>query len=121
MKPAGKRPGSGMGKTAAGRADKRRAASTPTEPRLSRQRRPASMSVEDWQRGLRRQFGHEQAYELDKLMLIRFQALADRVFRTEFLVLAYQGSLQLVAFASFGGRTNRTRGTPGSRHRRPGA
>jgi ABC-type bacteriocin/lantibiotic exporter with double-glycine peptidase domain/CRP-like cAMP-binding protein len=36
------------------------------------------------------------------LMLGRFQALADRVFRTEFLVLAYQGSLQLVAFASFG-------------------
>ena len=35
-------------------------------------------------------------------MLSRFQALADRVFRTEFLVLAYQGSLQLVAFASFG-------------------
>lgn len=39
---------------------------------------------------------------LRRLMLIRFQALADRVFRTEFLVLAYQGSLQLVAFASFG-------------------
>ena len=39
---------------------------------------------------------------LRRLMLSRFQALADRVFRTEFLVLAYQGSLQLVAFASFG-------------------
>ena len=39
---------------------------------------------------------------LRRLMLRRFQALADRVFRTEFLVLAYQGSLQLVAFASFG-------------------
>jgi len=39
---------------------------------------------------------------LRRLMLGRFQALADRVFRTEFLVLAYQGSLQLVAFASFG-------------------
>ena len=39
---------------------------------------------------------------LRRLMLNRFQALADRVFRTEFLVLAYQGSLQLVAFASFG-------------------
>ena len=36
------------------------------------------------------------------LMLNRFQALADRVFRTEFLVLAYQGSLQLVGFATFG-------------------
>lgn len=42
----------------------------------------------------------EQA--LRRLMLLRFQSLADRVFRTEFLVLAYQGSLQLVAFASFG-------------------
>jgi ABC-type bacteriocin/lantibiotic exporter with double-glycine peptidase domain/CRP-like cAMP-binding protein len=39
---------------------------------------------------------------LRRLMLNRFQVLADRVFRTEFLVLAYQGSLQLVAFASFG-------------------
>jgi ABC-type bacteriocin/lantibiotic exporter with double-glycine peptidase domain/CRP-like cAMP-binding protein len=39
---------------------------------------------------------------LRRLMLSRFQVLADRVFRTEFLVLAYQGSLQLVAFASFG-------------------
>jgi len=39
---------------------------------------------------------------LRRLMLSRFQSLADRVFRTEFLVLAYQGSLQLVAFASFG-------------------
>jgi HlyB family type I secretion system ABC transporter len=39
---------------------------------------------------------------LRRLMLERFQALADRVFRTEFLVLAYQGSLQLISFASFG-------------------
>lgn len=39
---------------------------------------------------------------LRRLMLNRFQSLADRVFRTEFLVLAYQGSLQLVGFASFG-------------------
>ncbi len=39
---------------------------------------------------------------LRRLMLNRFQALADRVFRTEFLVLAYQGSLQLVGFATFG-------------------
>ena len=39
---------------------------------------------------------------LRRLMLSRFQALADRVFRTEFLVLAYQGSLQLISFASFG-------------------
>jgi ATP-binding cassette subfamily B protein len=44
--------------------------------------------------------GAEEA--LRRLMLTRFRALADRVFRTEFLVLAYEGSLQLVAFASFG-------------------
>ncbi len=36
------------------------------------------------------------------LMLSRFQALADRIFRTQFLVLTYQGTLQLVTFASFG-------------------
>jgi ATP-binding cassette subfamily B protein len=39
---------------------------------------------------------------LRAILLRRFQALADRVFRTQFLVLAYQGSLQLVTFASFG-------------------
>ena len=39
---------------------------------------------------------------LRTLMLTRFQALADRIFRTQFLVLLYQGSLQLVSFASFG-------------------
>ena len=39
---------------------------------------------------------------LRKRMLTRFQALADRVFRTQFLVLLYQGSLQLVSFACFG-------------------
>ena len=39
---------------------------------------------------------------LRKLMLVRFQSLADRVFRTQYLVLLYQGSLQLVSFASFG-------------------
>ncbi|MGH2933139.1 MAG: peptidase domain-containing ABC transporter [Gaiellaceae bacterium] len=39
---------------------------------------------------------------LRRLMLSRFQALADRIFRTQFLVLAYDGALQLVTFASFG-------------------
>jgi HlyB family type I secretion system ABC transporter len=39
---------------------------------------------------------------LRRLMLDRFRALAQRVFRTQFLVLAYQGSLQLITFASFG-------------------
>src|SRR5688500_11435048 len=35
-------------------------------------------------------------------MLNRFQAIADRVFRSVVVVLAYQGSLQLVSFACFG-------------------
>jgi ATP-binding cassette subfamily B protein len=39
---------------------------------------------------------------LRRLMLDRFRSLAERVFRTQFLVLAYQGSLQLITFASFG-------------------
>jgi ABC-type bacteriocin/lantibiotic exporter with double-glycine peptidase domain len=39
---------------------------------------------------------------LRRILLARFQGLADRVFRTQFLVLAYQGALQLVTFASFG-------------------
>ena len=36
------------------------------------------------------------------LMLRQFQGLADRVFRSEFLVMAYQGGLQLVTFVSLG-------------------
>jgi ABC-type bacteriocin/lantibiotic exporter with double-glycine peptidase domain/CRP-like cAMP-binding protein len=39
---------------------------------------------------------------LRRLMLTRLQSLADRIFRTEFLVLAYQGALQLMTFVSFG-------------------
>ncbi len=35
-------------------------------------------------------------------MLQQFQGLADRVFRAEFLVMAYQGGLQLITFVSFG-------------------
>lgn len=37
---------------------------------------------------------------LKQLMLGQFQALADRVFRSEFLVMSYQGGLQLVTFVS---------------------
>jgi superfamily II DNA or RNA helicase len=37
------------------------------EPRLSRLRRPADMPVEDWQAGLRRQFGREQSFVLENL------------------------------------------------------
>lgn len=38
-----------------------------TQPRLSRQRRPEDMAVEDWQMHLRRQFGREQSFELENL------------------------------------------------------
>ena len=37
----------------------------PAEPRLSRTRRPAQLEVADWQAALRRQFGREQAFELE--------------------------------------------------------
>src|SRR5207248_11398952 len=36
------------------------------------------------------------------LMLEQFQSLADRVFRSEFLVMAYQGALQMITFVSLG-------------------
>ena len=36
-------------------------------PRLSRTRQPQSASVQEWQAGLRRQFGREQAFELERL------------------------------------------------------
>src|SRR5438445_12629438 len=37
------------------------------EPKLSRTHAPADLSPLDWQRGLRRQFGREQAFELENL------------------------------------------------------
>jgi ATP-binding cassette subfamily B protein len=39
---------------------------------------------------------------LRRLMLTRFQTLTRRVFRTQFIVLSYQGLIQLVSLASFG-------------------
>ncbi len=39
----------------------------PTEPRLSRTRRPPELEVADWQTALRRQFGREQAFGLENL------------------------------------------------------
>ena len=39
----------------------------PGEPRLSRQRRPEKMAADDWPRVLRRQFGSEQAFDLQRL------------------------------------------------------
>src|SRR6266567_4960724 len=37
------------------------------EPKLSRTHAPADLSPLDWQRGLRRQFGREQAFRLENL------------------------------------------------------
>ena len=37
------------------------------EPKLSHTRAPADLSPLDWQRGLRRQFGREQAFGLENL------------------------------------------------------
>jgi len=37
------------------------------EPKLSRTQAPADLSPVDWQRGLRRQFGREQAFGLENL------------------------------------------------------
>src|SRR5438045_4958719 len=37
------------------------------EPKLSRTHAPANLSPVDWQRGLRRQFGREQAFGLENL------------------------------------------------------
>ena len=37
------------------------------EPKLSRAHAPADLSPLDWQRGLRRQFGREQAFGLENL------------------------------------------------------
>ena len=42
----------------------------------------------------------EQAFR--GAMLRQFQGLADRVFRSQFLVMVYQGGLQLLTFASLG-------------------
>lgn len=50
---------------------KPRAAKAPTksnrEPKLSRSHAPAGLSPVEWQRGLRRQFGREQAFTLENL------------------------------------------------------
>ncbi|MDP2371680.1 DEAD/DEAH box helicase [Rhodoferax sp.] len=46
---------------------KKRKATKPIEPRLSRTRRPPELDVVDWQTALRRQFGREQAFGLENL------------------------------------------------------
>ncbi len=49
-----------------------KAAKTAKEPKLSRTRPPADLAPSDWQRGLRRQFGREQAFGLENLGGERF-------------------------------------------------
>lgn len=44
-----------------------KSAAKPKEPKLSRTHAPADLSPVDWQRGLRRQFGREQAFGLENL------------------------------------------------------
>ncbi|WP_428662712.1 hypothetical protein [Reyranella sp.] len=47
---------------------KSKSATKPTkEPKLSRSRAPDDLSLLAWQRGLRRQFGREQAFGLENL------------------------------------------------------
>lgn len=46
------------------------------ESKLLRTHAPADLSVADWQRGLRRQFGREQAFDLENLSGDPWQALA---------------------------------------------
>ena len=48
------------------KAGPKRGAKALTEPRLSRQRRPEAMAADDWQRVLRRQFGSEQPFDLQR-------------------------------------------------------
>ena len=52
---------------AASKNSKKARASKPTEPRLSRMRRPPELEVADWQTALRRQFGREQAFGLENV------------------------------------------------------
>lgn len=50
-----------------GRRNLKPKASRTREPKLSRTRAPTDLSPADWQRGLRRQFGREQAFALENL------------------------------------------------------
>lgn len=45
----------------------RRPTRVATEPRLSRARKPEELSVEEWQAGLRAQFGREQPFAIERL------------------------------------------------------
>ncbi len=66
------RDGAAISSSAKARASKASAKKTagkkaPAAPRLSRQRRPTAMPVDDWQRALRQQFGSEQDFGLENL------------------------------------------------------
>ena len=54
-------------KTTGTRPKKKNPRKVSTAPKLSRQRRPAGMSTEEWQAQLRRQFGREQSFVLENL------------------------------------------------------
>ena len=47
--------------------DRKTASRAAAEPRLSRQRKPADLPTDDWQRALRRQFGREQRFDFENL------------------------------------------------------
>src|SRR6195256_6556688 len=49
------------------RRNSKSAAKRAKEPKLSRTHAPVNLSPVDWQRGLRRQFGREQAFGLENL------------------------------------------------------
>lgn len=56
-----------MSSSSQARTKTRKIKAAKAEPRLSRQRKPPKLAVDDWQRGLRQQFGRDQAFELQNL------------------------------------------------------
>jgi superfamily II DNA or RNA helicase len=56
-----------MTKTHTTSQSRKTSARSTAEPRLSRQRKPADLPVDDWQRALRRQFGREQPFSFENL------------------------------------------------------
>ncbi len=56
-----------MTRTPGNTTDRKTSPRSTAEPRLSRQRKPQDLPVDDWQRALRRQFGREQPFQLENL------------------------------------------------------
>ncbi|MEF8704623.1 MAG: DEAD/DEAH box helicase [Candidatus Accumulibacter sp. UW26] len=56
-----------MTRTPGNTTDRKTSPRSAAEPRLSRQRKPQDLPVDDWQRALRRQFGREQPFQLENL------------------------------------------------------